>query len=177
MKKLLCAVLTLAMTAALLSGCSLFSSGGGEDGGESDGSAPIKITDAYTFENPAGLEFEKRYVVYGDENCTVVSSSADYGMKAIYMIAYATADDGAAGLYTFMIVDSAENAQRLTDYYATQGQALTAAEEDPCVLYTFSDGETMEASLVMMQSLDAISEATVSMYVEWFAANTGAAME
>ena len=75
--------------------------------------------------------------------------------------------------YEFFLCDSAEHAQAAADLYASQGQVLTAAEEDPCVLYSVAGADTFEASLVTFQSFGMISEATVSAYVEFMRTTTG----
>lgn len=176
MKKILSAILAVAIITTLLCGCSLFGTGstGGNAGG-SDG--PIQMTDKYSFTDPTDLEYEKRYVIYGDENSTMVSSASAYGMVAVYSITYATADDKPAGGYEFVIVDSEEHAQALKEFYLAQGQTLSATEEDPCVLYAYSDGDTMEGVYVTYQSMGMIKEATVSAYVEFYAATLGGTVQ
>ena len=83
MKKMLCIMLSLIMVLGLLSGCdSLFTSG--DEGGAAGGSTgDIKMTDKYTFTDPADLTFETRYALYCDKNSSVVSTAASYGVKAI----------------------------------------------------------------------------------------------
>lgn len=176
MKKILCTILAIAMTAALLSGCDLFTSGSG-DKDHSGSKGEIKMTDKYTFTDPADIEFEKRYVIYADENSPMVSAAADYGMKAMYSIVYADADDAPVGSYDFMVVDTAEHAKAVIDLYASQGSTLNAKEEDPCVLYGFTDGEALEGALVMYQSFGMITETTVSSYVEFYSGSIGGTVQ
>ena len=177
-------LLVLAMAATMLTGCDLFTSGGGnannsETGGSSEagGSTDIQITDKYTFKDPTDIEFEKRYVLYADANSVFVSSAADYGMTSAWTIAYGNAEDTTVGVYSFMIADTEENAQKIVDLYESQGQALSVAEEDPCVLYGYTDGETFDATIVMMQSMGAISETTLSAYIDWYCSNTGSTLK
>lgn len=171
MKKNLLSVLTLA-AAMLLAGCSLFASGEGGEGG-SGSTGGVKMTDSYTFEDPADLDFDTRYVLCCDENTQMISSVPDeYGVTASYSVIYAK-DDAPVADYEFFVCDSAEHAQATADMYASQGMTLTAAESDPCVIYSATDGDTFEANLVTYQSYGVISEATVSAYVTFMQTTTG----
>lgn len=167
------AVLTLAVS-LLLSGCSLFAAPDNTDGTENGGSSgAVKMTDSYTFEDPAELDFDTRYVLNCDENTQMISQvPAEYGIKASYSIIYAK-DNAPVADYEFFVCGSAEQAQTAADFYASQGQSLTAAEGDPCVLYSIADADTFEASLVALQSYGIISETTVSAYVEFMQTSTG----
>ena len=129
MKKTLCLVLAVLMVMTLAS-CGLFTSDDGKEG-PSGSKGEIKMTDSYTFTDPSDITYEKRYVIYGDENSVFVSSAADYGMVAVYSIVYANADDAPVVSYDFMIVDSAEHAQGVIDLYAAQGSTLMARDPPP----------------------------------------------
>ena len=173
MKKMLCIMLSLIMVLGLLSGCdSLFTSGdeGGAAGGSTD---DIKMTDKYTFTDPADLTFETRYALYCDENSSVVSTAASYGVKAMYSIMYADGEDVPVGYYEFMICDTPENAKAVIDLYTSFGTALSVAEEDPCVLYSFAAADSVEAMMIAFQAGGMISEATASAYIEYYKSYSG----
>lgn len=171
-KNFLRAMLLTLAAVFLLSGCSLFASGGG-DSGKGGSSGAIKMTDSYSFEDPADLDFDTRYVLHCDENTAIISSvPAEYGILASYSVIYAKEDAPAAD-YEFFICDSEEHAQAAADMYASQGQTLTAAESDPCVLYSTTDGDTFEANIITFQSYGMIDEATVSAYVTFMQTSTG----
>lgn len=174
MKKKLMYIALMTLTAAfLLSGCSLFATSDGKEGGNSGSSGTVKMTGNYSFEDPANLDFDTRYVLYCDENSLVISQiPAEYGILASYSIIYAK-DDAPVADYEFFVCDSAEHAAATADLYASQGQTLLEAEGDATVLYSFSDGDTMEATLVSIQSFGMISEATVSAYVTFMQSSTG----
>lgn len=175
-KKLLCAVLAAGLMASVLSGCSLFSTG--EAGGDKEGSSgAIEMTDNYTFEDPADLEYAKRYVLYCDENSQAVATAKDYGVTAMYSILYADENDQPLGDYEFMVCDTEENAQAVMELYANFGTPLTVDENDPTVLFSTMDGDTFTATLAMLQSQGVISEATVSAYVAYFAENAGGTVQ
>lgn len=173
MKKMLCIMLSLIMVLGLLSGCdSLFTSGdeGGAAGGSTD---DIKMTDKYTFTDPADLTFETRYALYCDENSSVVSTAASYGVKAMYSVMYADGEDVPVGYYEFMICDTPENAKAVIDLYASFGTVLSVAEEDPCVLYSFAAADSVEAMMITFQAGGMISEATASAYIEYYKSYSG----
>lgn len=185
MKKLFCAILSMAMLLTLLAGCDLFTTptttaapqgdpNPSSTAGEVDTS--IKLTDKFSFADPEGIEFDKRYVLHCDETSPMVSSAADYGMKASFSIYYAK-EDAAVCSYDFYICDTAENAQKLIDLYASQGSTLTVCEEDPTVVFSSTDGDTLEGVLLMYQSYGMITEATVSAYVQFMATSVGGTIE
>ncbi len=169
MKKILCTILVIIMITSLLSGCDLFAAeSNGDNAGGSAGS--IEMTDKYTFTDPTDLTFEKRYVAYGDENSYTVSDyvSAGYGVAAMYSVYYADKDDAPLGYYDFIVCTSAEDAQKLAGVFESAGQIYSAVEEDPCVLYSFMDGDAFDALITMTQSSGSISEPTVKAYVDFY---------
>lgn len=176
MKKMLCVILSLVMVMALMSGCDALFASGGNEGGNEGGNDPVKLTENYTFEDPTDIEFDKRYVIYAGEGSAMVSSAEAYGMIAAYSIVYAK-EDAPVCSYDFMICDTAENAQKVIELYAASGSTLTAVEEDPSIVYAQSDGETLEAGIMVYQSYGMIQEATVSAYVEFYATSIGGTVQ
>lgn len=185
MKKLFCAILSMAMLLTLLAGCDLFTTptttaapqgdpNPSSTAGEVDTS--IKMSDNYTFTDPEDLTFKTRYALFCDETSASVATAASYGVKAMYSIMYADENDIPVGCYEFMVCDTAENAQTVIELYASFGTALTAAEEDPCVLYSFAAADTVEAMLISFQASGVISEATASAYMEYYKTYSGGTM-
>lgn len=174
MKKILCAVMTLVMLAAMLTACASNSNNGGNEPADPETVSyePVKITENYTFEDPTDIEFDKRYVITCDETSPMVASAASYGMSATYTILYAK-EDAPVAQYDFMVVDTEEHAQGVIDLYASQGTALKTLDDDATVVYASSDGDTVEGSIVAMLSAGMISEATVSAYVEFYSQTIG----
>lgn len=174
MKKILCAVMTLVMLAAMLTACGSNSNNGGNEPADPETVSyePVKITENYTFEDPTDIEFDKRYVITCDESSPMVAAAASYGMSATYTILYAK-EDAPVAQYDFMVVDTKENAKAVIDLYASQGTTLKTLDEDATVLWASSDGDTVEGSIVAMLSAGMISEATVSAYVEFYSQTIG----
>ncbi len=160
------------MVLGLLSGCALFTSGD-KGGGAGGSTGDIKMTDKYTFTDPTDLTFETRYALYCDENSAVVSTAASYGVKAMYSIMYADGKDAPVGYYEFMICDTPENAKAVIDLYTSFGTVLSAAEEDPCVLYSFAAADSVEAMMIAFQAGGMISDATASAYIEYYTSYSG----
>lgn len=169
-------ILTLAFAAVLLlCGCSLIATKDADSNDASSGDAtfaPVAMTDSYTFENPAELDFDARYVIYCDENSASVATMKDYGVVSMYSIFYAKADAPVAD-YEFLICDSAESAKTIADLYASQGMTLTTVEGDENVLYSFSDGDTLEATIITMESYGLVSDSKVSTYAEFMKTTYG----
>lgn len=175
-KKLLSLILTAAMTATLLTGCSLFASGGGNNSKSSQFPA-VKITDSFSFENPSDLDFDARYVLYFDENSSVVSSRvADYGMLAYYVILYAKEDKPLAR-YEIYVCDTAENQEKWLSEgdYSTSGRVTEILDADATVMQSYSDADTLEADILLCETVGIISEGTVSAYAD-FTASVGATL-
>lgn len=187
--RFLALLLVLAMAAMMLTSCSLFTTEGGNSGdnensgnsenNETGGSTDIQITDKYTFKNPDGLEYEKRYVVYYSPDSPLVSSavSAGYGMKETYSILYADANDAPLKQFDFIICNSEDDAGKVAEFYLAQGQTLTAVESDPCVLTATTEGEVLAATLASLQSMGGLSDATVSAFVEWNTTSSGGVLK
>ncbi len=179
--RFLALLLVLTMTATMLTGCDLFTSGSNENSGneESGSNGAITLTDKYTFNDPEGLEYDKRYVSYFGPDTLVVSSavSAGYGMKETYSILYADANDAPLKQVDFIICNSEDDASKVAEFYLAQGQTLTAVEGDPCVLTATTEGEVLAATLASLQSMGGLSEATASAFVEWNNANSGGVLK
>ncbi len=174
-KKVLRTVLLTAMVLSLVSGCSLFASsdGGGDKESGGSGTEPVKFTDKFTFENPADLDFDTRYVIHCGENSTVVSNiPEEYGITDQYIIVFAK-DDVLVGNYEYYVCATEEHGQKVLDFLTAQGYSVSPEEADPAVLGGFSDKDTMEAALISMQSMGVMSETTASAYVEYMKTQYG----
>ncbi|MBR1815038.1 MAG: hypothetical protein IJ773_14685 [Lachnospiraceae bacterium] len=181
MKKLLCVTLTALMLAATMIGCGSSSTPAGENESkaaenEAVSYEPVKITEKYSFEDPEGLDFDTRYVIYGGESSSIVASAANYGMSAIYSVLYGK-DDMPVAQYDFMVVDTEEHAKGVIDLYTSIGQALTQVEADPTILTGSSDADKLEGAMVAYQSAGMISEATLSAYVSFYAQSMGGTVQ
>jgi len=173
-KKFLSTVLLAAMVLSLVSGCSLFATDSGkETAGAGSGTEPVKFTDKFTFENPADLDFDTRYVIHCGKDSAVLSNiPEEYGITDQYIIVFAK-EDAVVGSYEYYVCATEEHGQKVLEFLSSQGYSVSPEAADPAVLGDFSDKDTMEAALISMQSMGVISEATASAYVDLMKAQYG----
>ncbi len=171
MKKTLCLVLSMLMLLGTLCGCSLFTSG--NESGNAGSTGDIKMTEKYSFKDPKDLEFAKRYALYCDENSPTVASASAFGVLSMYAVLYADAEDQPLAYYEFMVCDTPENAQTVITMYAAFGTALVPVEEDPCVIFATSDGDTFGAMLIALQASGLLTDTTASAYVDYYKTYNG----
>ncbi len=196
MEKILRMILTLLMCTAILAGCG--SNGNTSNGNVSnssnqsdttDPSTPadsdttqtptgegVKITGNYTFEDPADLEFDTRYVLYMGPTSEMVSVSADKGQIAQYTIIYAK-EDRAMAEYTLYVCDSAESAAAMLSEMEGYGMPVDLVAEDNTVIWSFSDEYVLEANIGIYQMAEMISETTASAYAQMYVTAYAAEMQ
>ena len=98
-----------------------------------DNSFPVEITDKYTFEDPKGLEYDTRYVLYGGEDSGAVSAAGQIGsqVKGVYEIYYLK-DGKLAAVYRCYDAASADDAaqiESMMEMYVQMGYADEATPE------------------------------------------------
>lgn len=124
----------------------------------------IEMTDDYTFTDPQDLDFNQRFVLVGDENSKVLSDMANFGLTATKMYDIFYAKDGVpVGEYQYFVTPDEASATALNEFYSSQGQNIT---QEGNVIYAFSDGDTVEAMIIMFASTGAISAETPEAYIE-----------
>ncbi len=175
MKNRLISIIMCMMLGALLLGCSGGNDSSSEkaDSGEEQESSEeqtidkdfsIQMTDSYTFSDPEDLEFNQRFVLVGDESCKLLSDMSNMGYTAskIYLILYAQ-DGAAVGEYQYFVTPDEVSAAELADFYTSQGQQITQAEN---VIYAYSEADKIQATIVTFASMDTISDETPEAYIE-----------
>ncbi len=79
-----------------------------------DNSFPVEITDKYTFEDPKGLEYDTRYVLYGGEDSGAVSAAGQWSgaqVNGVYEIYYSKDGEIVAGYRCFDAASAADAEQ------------------------------------------------------------------
>ncbi len=120
MKKVLAAVLCLAMVFSM-AGCSLFTS---SDDSSGSTASELKINDEYTHKDPEDLEYETRYAYYSGDSCVLVDMFQEYydvTPTAEYIIIYANKDDVAVAQYTYILMETEEDAEKFSQVVDNQG--------------------------------------------------------
>ena len=84
-----------------------------------------------------------------------------YLATAMYDIVYA--NDGAAAEYQYFVAADEAGAASLAEFYTSQGQQIT---QEGNVIYVYSEGDTLQASIATMAAMDAITDETVEAYIE-----------
>lgn len=132
----------------------------------------IQITEKFTYEDPADLEYDARYVIYADTNCLPVANTA--GALARYEFYFADAEDAAVAIYTYWIFESDERAEK----YISNRPNLVASvmEEDPCVVFVYTDAAELAETINMYHYFKDIDEPTVSAYVNYLAETINATL-
>ena len=135
MRKKLISILVCAMIGIMMIGCgSSDKDDAGKTDGKTEGKADVQdekqtidkdfslqMTDSYTFEDPAELDFDTRHVLYCDENTKMISQvPAEYGVKAGYSIIYAK-DNAPVADYEFFVCDSADELRAVEAEAARRG--------------------------------------------------------
>lgn len=188
MKKLLSKTLALLMCLTLLTGCGSPSggdnsendpgnvSGTGDNSGTPTKYEGVKITDNYTFEDPADLSFDTRYVLYMGPTSDLVSVSVPRGQLCQYNIIYAK-QDKAVGEYTLYICDTAEHAKSMSEEMSGYGINASIAAQDDTVICAFSDEYALEPSIDIYQMAGVITDTTAAAYAQMYVTAYGAEMK
>lgn len=177
-KKIVC-FLICGLLAVMPAGCGAKDSGGetktgdGQQGDKTESAEPISIqmTDTYIFTDPDDLSFDKRYVLTGDKNCKLLSDMNNMGYAAENMYEIIYENEGKpAGEYQYFVTADEASAKDLESYYSSLGQNVTREEN---VLYTFVDGDTLEATIITFAGMGEMSEETPEAYAEMMKSYNG----
>lgn len=174
-KKIMAIMMAVSLSAAM-AGCSSGDSGQEqgaqeEETAEEDGPFELQITDDFTFTDPEGLDFDTRYVYYGDENSIMLSSYKNLGMniESVYIIFYANGDTG-LDEYQYYVFEDEESVESLGDLLGAQGIDM---EYEGLLGWCTKDADLMETTITTCHELEAISDATASAYTEIYTKSYG----
>lgn len=161
MKKIFALVLCMVMVFSM-AGCSLFTTGDGETGGST--SSELKITDDYTHKDPEGLEFAKRYSFYSGESCSLTDMFQEYYQvtpTAEYIFIYADKDDVALAQYTYIVMESEEDAEKFVN---AGGEMGFAAEAVGNVTIQRMDQEDMANTIDSFIAMNVLTDTSAAAY-------------
>ncbi len=138
------------------------------DGGGTSGEDTfhIPMSDSYTFTDPEGLDFDTRYVLYGDEKSIGVSIVRAQGceVKGVYEILYVK-EKKAVLEYKCYVASSAGAAQKMAATY--QG---TVNSDVVCLV---NDEKMIQEMLEMLVMYAGVEEATPEAYLQYLIRQEG----
>ena len=135
-----------------------------------DNSFPVEITDKYTFEDPKGLEYDTRYVLYGGEDSGAASAASGVGaaVNGVYEIYYLK-DGELVAVYRCYDVASADDAAQIESMYGGMGEVEVTGRV-ACINMDLAMIESMMEMYVQMGYAD---EATPEAYMAALYKNEG----
>lgn len=184
MKKILCVTLAVLMCIAMMVGCTTnenpttTNAANSPSGTENNQPAweGIKITDKYTYTDPADVEFDTRYVLYMGPESALVAPTVEKGQLYQYTIIYGK-EDVAMGECTLYVCDSNANAQKIKAEMESYGMVADILEEDDTIIRVSNDQYALDATLSIYVMAEMIKEATASAYVGIYTGTYGATLQ
>lgn len=130
----------------------------------------IKMTNSYTYTDPSYVDFDTRYVLYGDSKCNMARAGSAQGQKCIaaYEILYAK-NGKATGEFKYYVMASKSDAQNYEKYLGkyyndSAGNMKCARVED--VVYIYQKGDYVQKTYIDLYAKQGtISEATPEAYL------------
>ena len=128
----------------------------------------LKISDRYTFTDPAGLDFDTRYVLYGDGNSSSVAIVNQQGCHVLemYEVLYVKNGKAVAEYKCYRAADAA-GAQQIANLYG----GIVTPHDDAAVMY--NDQATLEQTIGYIVQFGGMSEATPTAYLQYMMAYEG----
>lgn len=135
-----------------------------------DNSFPVEITDKYTFEDPEGLEYDTRYVLYGGKGSGAVSAAGQIGsqVNGVYEIYYLK-DGKLAAVYRCYDAASADDAAQIESMYGGMGEVKVTGR----VACINMDLAMMKSMMEMYVQMGYADEATPEAYMAALYKNEG----
>lgn len=135
-----------------------------------DNSFPVEITDKYTFEDPEGLEYDTRYVLYGGKGSGAVSAAGQIGsqVNGVYEIYYLK-DGKLAAVYRCYDAASADDAAQIESMYGGMGEVKVTGR----VACINMDLAMMKSMMEMYVQMGYADEATPEAYMAALHKNEG----
>ena len=115
------------------------------------------MSDKYVYTDPQDLDYDKRYVLAGDENCPYTTQ---FGAKAFYEVLYVKDEKAAGEIQAYVMADEA-TAQAVCQQMA--GFGYDASCQADVVLVTNS-GEYVQGNIELYAQYGIIPEATPEAY-------------
>lgn len=148
----------------VVTGCSLVSSD--KKAGDSDQSIEkeLKITETYTHKTPEDLDYDKCWILHGDQTSFMLSPlvQSGYNVTDAYVLLYAK-DDTPVAYYNYYVADTEKTAAALSDALKQMG---TSATQQGNVLYAVQNADEVQAAVLAMQSANIITDTKASSFAQ-----------
>lgn len=165
MKKITVLLLALTMVFAL-AGCSMFTSG---DSGDKDSEyKPIEITENFTHEDPADLEFDERHVLYfapGSSYLTMFEEQQGIVVTDGYIVMYGN-EEKVVEVYEYAVCEDEAGAKKLAEFYVNEAGLDSSYEGN--VNYFVKDAVMMEAEIAQWIGMNTMADETIGSYLEFY---------
>lgn len=163
---ILAIVCILSMT---MTGCGLFSSESTETG-----SGDVKLTEAYTYKDPEGLEFEKRYAFTSGESQEVAEgykTMYDVDCTSEYVFIYADKDDVTVSQLDYWVFKTDEDAAKFIEAASIYGNG--SMQQDGSVVWDTYDAEGVKDLVLMQQQYSGLESDKCSDYARFIKESYG----
>lgn len=170
MKRTLNLILAIVCILAMsLTGCGLFSNESTETG-----SGDLKLTESYTYKDPEGLEFEKRYAFTSGESQDVAEgykSMYDVDCLSEYVFIYANKEDATVTQLDYWVLKTEEDAAKFVEAASIFGNG--SMKQDGCIVWDTYDAEGVKDLILMQQQYSGLSSDKCSDYAQFIKESYG----
>lgn len=138
------------------------------DSGDNTGSedSKVKLSDTFTHEDPADIEFEKRYILYSAQSPEILGLYKDsYGVELLeeFFILYGDKDDVPVRSYNYYICATEEDAANLMNQMKEYGGNATV---EGSVVISIADKDELKETIDYFIALGVMDEGTASAYAQ-----------
>lgn len=166
MYKKLTVLLLAGCMVMMMAGCSMFASGGSGD--ERKGLEGVRISEDFTHEDPADLDFDQRKVleIPGDSEYFMLIEE-QMGLKATssFVIMYGKEDKPIA-YYEYMVLADEKQAEEYSQLLKDAGMEN---EIDGTLVSFIKQGDQVDADVAQFLAWGSITEGTLEQYAECYA--------
>lgn len=138
------------------------------DSGDNTGSgdSKVKLSDTFTHEDPADIEFEKRYILYSAQSPEILGLYKDsYGVELLeeFFILYGDKDDVPVRSYNYYICATEDDAANLMNQMKEYGGN---ANVEGSVVISIADKDELKETIDYFIALGVMDEGTASAYAQ-----------
>lgn len=138
------------------------------DSGDNTGSgdSKVKLSDTFTHEDPADIEFEERYILYSAQSPEILGLYKDsYGVELLeeFFILYGDKDDVPVRSYNYYICATEDDAANLMNQMKEYGGN---ANVEGSVVISIADKDELKETIDYFIALGVMDKGTASAYAQ-----------